>query len=159
MNAFPLVSSVQSLSLQSLSHVWLFVIPWTAARQSSLPFTISQSLLKLISVGEVCNFIGSVSSQRNFEVTDQRYSPQTYLVTALGQIGVTAQFYLENKGKYILKVWWHANPKDMKRREREIKSRRESKRGSERESKRVRETPLAYWLPFLCFFSPWACPV
>ena len=90
--------------VQSFSCVRLFVIPWTAARQSSLPFTISQSLLKLISVGEVCNFIGSVSSQRNFEVTDQRYSPQTYLVTALGQIGVTAQFYLENKGKYILKV-------------------------------------------------------
>ena len=31
---------------QSLSHVWLFVTPWTAACQCSLPFTISQSLLR-----------------------------------------------------------------------------------------------------------------
>ena len=34
--------------LQSLSHVWLFATPWTAARQASLSFTISQSLLKLM---------------------------------------------------------------------------------------------------------------
>ena len=30
-----------------LSHVWLFVIPWTAAHQASLSLTISWSLLKL----------------------------------------------------------------------------------------------------------------
>ena len=34
---------------QLLSHVWLFVTPWTAAWQASLSFTISQSLLKLMS--------------------------------------------------------------------------------------------------------------
>ena len=34
----------------SLSHVPLFVTPWTAAHQSSLSFTISQSLLKLMSI-------------------------------------------------------------------------------------------------------------
>ena len=33
-----------------LSHVWLFVTPWTAARQASLSFTISRNLLKLISI-------------------------------------------------------------------------------------------------------------
>ena len=32
--------------VQSLSHVWLFVTPWTAARQASLFFTVPQSLLK-----------------------------------------------------------------------------------------------------------------
>ena len=37
-------------SLQSLSHVWTFKTPWTAARQASLAFTISQSLLKLMSI-------------------------------------------------------------------------------------------------------------
>ena len=36
--------------VQSLSHVWLFVTPWTAAHQASLSFTISQSLLKLMSI-------------------------------------------------------------------------------------------------------------
>ena len=35
--------------VQSLSHVQLFVTPWTAARQASLSFTISQSLLRLMS--------------------------------------------------------------------------------------------------------------
>ena len=37
-------------SVQSLSHVQLFVTPWTAAHQASLSFTNSQSLLKLMSV-------------------------------------------------------------------------------------------------------------
>ena len=35
--------------VQSLSHVRLFATPWTGARQASLSFTISQSLLKLTS--------------------------------------------------------------------------------------------------------------
>ena len=39
--------------VQSLSCVWLFVTPWTAARQASLSFTISQSLLKLMSTESV----------------------------------------------------------------------------------------------------------
>ena len=33
--------------------VWLFVTPWTTARQASLSFTISQSLLKLMSFESV----------------------------------------------------------------------------------------------------------
>ena len=36
-------------SVQSLSHVQLFVIPWTTARQASLSFTNSWSLPKLTS--------------------------------------------------------------------------------------------------------------
>ena len=36
--------------VQSLSRVQLFQTPWTVARQASLSFTISQSLLKLTSV-------------------------------------------------------------------------------------------------------------
>ena len=38
-------------SVQSLSHVWLFVTPWTAAGQASLSFIISWCLLKLMSIG------------------------------------------------------------------------------------------------------------
>ena len=37
-------------SVQSLSHVWLFVTPWTAAYQASLFITNSWSLLKLMSI-------------------------------------------------------------------------------------------------------------
>ena len=37
-------------SVQSLSHVWLFVTPWTIACQASLSITNSWSLLKLLSI-------------------------------------------------------------------------------------------------------------
>ena len=40
----------QFSSIQLLSHVWLFVTPWTAACQASLSITNSQSLLTLISI-------------------------------------------------------------------------------------------------------------
>ena len=40
-------------SVQSLSHVWLFVTPWTVACQASLSTTNSQSLLKLMSIKSV----------------------------------------------------------------------------------------------------------
>ena len=39
-----------SVVVQPLSCVWLFAAPWTTARQASLSFTTSQSLLKLISI-------------------------------------------------------------------------------------------------------------
>ena len=40
-------------SVQSLSHIQLFVIPWTAAHQVSLSITKSQNLLKLTSIETV----------------------------------------------------------------------------------------------------------
>ena len=40
-------------SVQSLSHVWLFATPCTAARQASLSITNSQSLLKLMPIESV----------------------------------------------------------------------------------------------------------
>ena len=39
--------------VQSLSHVWLFATPWITAPQASLSFTISQSLLKFMSMESV----------------------------------------------------------------------------------------------------------
>ena len=43
----------QFSSVQSLSHVQLFLTPWTASRQVSLFITNSRSLLKLMSIGSV----------------------------------------------------------------------------------------------------------
>ena len=43
----------QFTSVQSLNHVWLFVTPWTAARQASLSITNSRSLPKLMSIKSV----------------------------------------------------------------------------------------------------------
>ena len=50
------------LVVQSLSRIQLFAPPWTAARQASLSFTISQSLLKLMSIESVMpsNHLSSV---------------------------------------------------------------------------------------------------
>ena len=45
-----------SQSVQSLSCVQLFATPWTAARQASLSFTISQSSLKLMSIKSMMPF-------------------------------------------------------------------------------------------------------
>jgi len=42
-----------TVTFQSLSHVWLFAIPWTAARQDSLSFTNTQSLPKLMTIESV----------------------------------------------------------------------------------------------------------
>ena len=39
--------SVQFSSVQSLSHVWLFVTPWIAARQASLSITNFWSLMMI----------------------------------------------------------------------------------------------------------------
>ena len=39
--------------VQSLGHVWLFATLWTIVHQASLSFTISQSLLQLMSIESV----------------------------------------------------------------------------------------------------------
>ena len=39
--------------VQMLSNVWHFATPWTATHQASLSFTVSRSLLKLMSIESV----------------------------------------------------------------------------------------------------------
>ena len=50
MPIFLFLTLFQFSSVQSLSRVWLFVSPWTAAHQASLSITKSQSLPKLMSI-------------------------------------------------------------------------------------------------------------
>ena len=89
------------------------------------------SVLTLYSYARgVCNFLGSVSLQQKKWSVGPVLQPSDEPVLKLY---VTAQFYLESKGKYILEAWGHADPKDAKR----------------------RAAPL-----FTRFLSPpWACPV
>ena len=47
------IGQSEHLVVQSLSYVWLFVTPWTAAPQAPLSFTISQSLPKFMSIESV----------------------------------------------------------------------------------------------------------
>ena len=49
----PLLRAKMTIVVQSLCYIWLFVTPWTAARQASLSLTISWSLLKLMSFESV----------------------------------------------------------------------------------------------------------
>ena len=53
LTAGPSTDSVQFCSVQSLSHGWLLVTPWNAARQASLSITDSRSLLKFMSIMSV----------------------------------------------------------------------------------------------------------
>ena len=48
--------STECFAVRLLSWVWLFATPWTAACQAPLSFTISQSLLKFMSVESVMPF-------------------------------------------------------------------------------------------------------
>ena len=50
---FPYIQPSIIQLIQLLSRVWLFVNPWTAARQASLPITNSQSLPKLMPIESV----------------------------------------------------------------------------------------------------------
>ena len=68
-------SLIQSSSVQSLSHVWLFVTPWTAAHLASLSITNSQSLLKLMSIESVMpsnHFILSSPSPPAFNLSQHQ---------------------------------------------------------------------------------------
>ena len=47
------ITAVQFSSVQLLSHVWLFVNPWTTAHQAYLSITNSRSFLKLMSIESV----------------------------------------------------------------------------------------------------------
>ena len=46
-------SPVYNVVVQSLRNVWLFVTPWTAARQAPLSSIVSQDLLKFMSTESI----------------------------------------------------------------------------------------------------------
>ena len=94
-----------------------------------------------------CNLLGSVSSQQRFEARDVEALGVSQLSDSPCYSFWTDQFYLENKGKYILEAWGHANLKDVKRRERENERKNECAHAGKRHP-----TP-ALWLLFYMFFS------
>ena len=77
-----------------LKHVLLFPTPWTAAYQASLFFTISQSLLKFLSIESVMLTILSSNSPFSFCLQSFQASgsfPVSQLFTSGGQsIGASA---------------------------------------------------------------------
>ena len=87
--------TVQFSSVQLLSPVQLFASPWTAAHEASLSFTISRSLLKLMSIELVCHPTIS-SSVALFSACPQSFPasgsfPVSWLFASTGQsIGASA---------------------------------------------------------------------
>ena len=88
--------------VQLLSRVWLFVTPWTVACQASLSFTISQSLLKLMSIDPVTPFNHLIlccpllSCPQSFPAS--RSFPMSWLFTSGGQcIGASASVLAVNE--------------------------------------------------------------
>ena len=112
-----------------LSHsvVCIFILPMVLSGECVISLVLSRNNKNL--KGRTLKPSACPSSW-----TDHCYSSQTDLYRVL-QLRITAQFYLENKGKYILEAWGHANPKDAKRRQ------------------RAHERPSAFWLLFLYVFS------
>ena len=78
-------------SVQSLSPVWLFVIPWTEAHQASLSITNSCSWLKLMSIKSVMpyNHLMLCRPLQSFPASES--FPKSQFFTSGGQIiGVSA---------------------------------------------------------------------
>ena len=89
------INSQMCQSVQSLSCIWLFATPWTAALQASLSYTISQSLLRLSPLSQWCHvtFLSSASpfSSRLQSFPASGSFPVSQLFTSGGQrIGASA---------------------------------------------------------------------
>ena len=59
--------------VQSLSRVWLFATPWSAARQASLSFAISWNLLKSICIESMMPYLTISSSVTSFSTCLQSF--------------------------------------------------------------------------------------
>ena len=83
---------VQFSSVQSLSRVWLFATPWTAARQASLSITNSQSLLKLMSIKSVMpsNYLIPFSSHLQSFPASGSFQMSQFFTSSAQSIGVSA---------------------------------------------------------------------
>ena len=82
-----------SVVVQSLSHVWLFATPWTAAGQASLSITISRSLLRLTSIEAVIlsnHLILFFSCLQSFPASGS--FPMSQLFTSGGQSMLESQY-------------------------------------------------------------------
>ena len=100
---------IQFSSVQSLSHVQLFVTPWIAARQASLSIINSQSSLKLMSIESVMPsshliFVVPFSSCPQF-LPASEYFPMSQLFLWGGQsTGVSASASLLPKNSQDILV-------------------------------------------------------
>ena len=96
-----------------------------------------------------CDHLGSVLSQQRFQATDIKALGESQLSDSPCYSSRTDQFDFENKRKYILEAWGHADSEDAKRRE---------EKGREHTRWGERETPGPLAPLFICFFLPLGLP-
>ena len=81
-------------SVQSLNNVWLFVTPWTTARQTSLSITNSRSLLKLMSIESVMPSNHPLSSPSPPAFNLSQHQGLFQWVPSLHQVAKVLEFWL-----------------------------------------------------------------
>ena len=86
---------VQFSSLQSLSHVWLFANPWTAARQASLSITNSLKLMSIESVMPSNHLILSSPSPPAFNLS--QHQDLFKWVSSSHQVAKVLEFQLQHQ--------------------------------------------------------------
>ena len=69
--------------VQLLSHVRLFATPWTAAWQTSLSFTVSRSLLKLMSIESVMDPAWESSHLQGWQMADGKLPEKRLQILSL----------------------------------------------------------------------------
>ena len=132
------------------------------AKQFSSPYVIKHGSGSNFRCQGEC-VISSVLSHHNKNL--KRWTSLTALGQIVSQLSdrsvlqlrVTAQFNLENEGKYILKALGHADPKDVKKRGRALPCNRVCERESAHvgKSRRERERdPWPFGSSFYMFFPP-----
>ena len=93
----------ENIVVQSLSRVRLFVTPWTAAHQAYVSFTISPSLLKLMSLSQWCH--PTISSS----VTPFSSCPQSFPASGFFQwvsfLPTVLQWQRMHLPKQEMQVW------------------------------------------------------
>ena len=84
-------------SSQSLSHVQLFATPWTAACQASLSITNSQSLLKLMSIGDAIQPSHPLSSPSPPVFSISQHQGLFTWVSSLNQVAKVVELQLQHQ--------------------------------------------------------------
>ena len=105
-NPHPLVNTC--VVVQSLSHVWLFMTPWTVACWASLSFIISQSLPKFMSIESMIHQTIS-SSVTSFVSCLQSFPDQGLFqwVSSLHQEAKVLEFQLQHQSfQWIIQDWF-----------------------------------------------------
>ena len=114
-NLYPSEKSFRGRTMERSCCVWFFATPWTAARQTSLSFTISWSLLRLMSIESVMPSNCVILSLSRFSLCPQSFPasgsfPMSRLFPLSGQsiraLASSSSPFSELSGLISLRIDW-----------------------------------------------------